>query len=254
MKTKNIDQAIVLAAGLGTRLRPLTDKIAKPALPVGGIPIIFYNLAMLEEVGVRNVVINLHHLPKSIEKLFKKNPFKLKIQFSYEKVLLGTGGGITKAFKMLANKPCFVMNGDILSNIDLAKLQTEHLKKNNIATLAVVNSDYADVKSFVEYNHKKQVLQIAGLPENLTCRGAVAAPVINGRGNRAPTKGIFTGTSIIEPALLPYFKNKKVGCFVRNMLVPALSNFEKVGAHEHKSFWCDLGTLDTLKEIDKMLW
>src|SRR5690348_18126635 len=106
-------RAMILAAGLGTRLRPLTDSLPKPLLPVGGTPLIVWNLLLLQKYGIREVVINLHYLGDLIEKELRDgSAWDMSLTYSHEWTLLGTGGGIKQAQWFFGDEPFLVLNGD----------------------------------------------------------------------------------------------------------------------------------------------
>ncbi len=108
-----IDSAMVLAAGLGTRLRPITDTMPKPLVPIAGKPMIDYVLDALAEAGVEDAVVNVHHLADQMEAHLAKRS-RPKVQISDERAkLLDSGGGLVKGMKLLPNKPLFVMNADL---------------------------------------------------------------------------------------------------------------------------------------------
>lgn len=111
--TTHIKTAMVLSAGMGTRLRPLTDNMPKPLINVGGKPVIIRILTMLHEAGIERVVINTHYLAHMIETSVKAaTPVGMKVYFSYEEKLLETGGGIKKALPLLGDEPFLVVNSD----------------------------------------------------------------------------------------------------------------------------------------------
>ncbi|HEX2859865.1 MAG TPA: nucleotidyltransferase family protein [Alphaproteobacteria bacterium] len=108
-----IDTAMLLAAGLGTRLRPLTDNTPKPLINVGGTPMLIRSLRLLKQAGLKRVVVNTHYLPRLIEDAIKTFEVPgLTIHLSYEPELLETGGGIKKALPLLGAKPFLVVNSD----------------------------------------------------------------------------------------------------------------------------------------------
>lgn len=119
---------MILAAGLGTRLRPLTDFRAKPALPVRGRPVISLLLEFLSRHGVREVLINLHYRPQTIRDAVESDhPKDMKISWSEEPIPLGTGGGIRRAASFLAGtRDCVVLAGDMLLDLDLSDLLARH--------------------------------------------------------------------------------------------------------------------------------
>ena len=121
-------KAIVLCAGPGTRMRPLTNTTPKCMLPVGGKPLLHHTLERLAEAGVTDVAINLHHLPKAIVHDIKRGwQFDLRVTYSYERELLGTAGAIKRLAWWLDEEPFFVVYGDEWTTIDFARLWAEHV-------------------------------------------------------------------------------------------------------------------------------
>jgi NDP-sugar pyrophosphorylase family protein len=133
-------KAMILAAGAGTRLQPLTDKMPKALVPVGGVPMLEHIILKIKAAGFTHIVINIHHLGEQIiEFLAAKNNFGLTIDISDERdYLLETGGGIKKARCLIDGKePFLVHNVDIFSNVDLAAMYRSHVNTNALATLLV---------------------------------------------------------------------------------------------------------------------
>ena len=111
-------KAIILAAGFGTRMMPLSAHTPKPVMPVWGRPIVEHTLRILSEWGVAEVLINLHHNPSPLLDYFRKNPVcGMKIEFSFEPEILGTGGAIRKASWFLENSPFWMINTDITAEV-----------------------------------------------------------------------------------------------------------------------------------------
>jgi NDP-sugar pyrophosphorylase family protein len=133
-----ITKAFVLGAGLGTRLRPLTDELPKPLLPVFQKPLITFGLDHLIAAGIRSFVINTHHLSEHFRPLFKGGAYRgLPVELIHEPVLLETGGGIKNAQPLLGSEPFIVYSGDILTDVDLRRLIDEHVRAGNDVTLAL---------------------------------------------------------------------------------------------------------------------
>lgn len=130
---------MILAAGLGTRMRPLSELRPKPVLPVRGIPLLAWPLAWLAHHGVREVVLNLHHLPAVTRAAAERwAPPGLALRFSEEPALLGTGGGIRRAAGFLrGSDPSLVLAGDALFDLDLAPLLARHRARRDAATIAL---------------------------------------------------------------------------------------------------------------------
>jgi len=125
-------QAIILAGGRGNRLKPITDYVPKSLVPIKNIPIIEWQIKYLKKFGVNEIIISTGYKTKMIENYFSIKNLKIKIKFSIEKSPLGTGGAIKKAGKMINGKSFFVINGDVITNIDLNKLSK---KPNSIASI-----------------------------------------------------------------------------------------------------------------------
>ncbi|WP_455628904.1 nucleotidyltransferase family protein [Parabacteroides chinchillae] len=133
-------KAMIFAAGLGTRLKPLTDTTPKALLPIGGKPMLEHVILKLKDAGFHQIVINIHHHGQQIlDFLEANNNFGIRINISDERdYLLDTGGGIKKAARFLqGNEPFLIHNVDILSNVDLRHLYNKHLETNPLATLLV---------------------------------------------------------------------------------------------------------------------
>jgi len=133
-------KAMIFAAGLGTRLKPLTDSMPKALVPIGGKPLLQHIIEKLSNAGFKEIVINVHHFPEQIIRFLRDNDnFGLHIEVSDESdKLLDTGGGIRKASAFLkGDTPFLVHNVDILSNADLGKLYDSHTRQEEMATLLV---------------------------------------------------------------------------------------------------------------------
>jgi NDP-sugar pyrophosphorylase family protein len=133
-----IKKAMILAAGFGTRLKPLTDSVPKALVRVNGIPMIETVLKRLIEYGVEDVIINLHHMAEQVERFFSENDYGIKIHLIYEEEILGTGGGIKNAEVFLRDENSFIVhNVDVRSDIDFEELVNFHNGYSALATLAV---------------------------------------------------------------------------------------------------------------------
>ena len=134
--------ALVLTAGLATRLRPLSDVRAKAAMPVAGTPIIVRILKWLGEAGVTRVVLNLHHRPETITSIVGDgSQFGLEVRYSWEPVVLGSAGGPRRALPLLESDRFLIINGDTLTNCDLSAVTDRHMETGARVTMAVVDGD-----------------------------------------------------------------------------------------------------------------
>ena len=134
-----LTHALVLTAGLGTRLRPLTLVRAKPAIPVAGIPMAGRILQWLASAGVTDAVLNLHHLPHTIARVIGDGAdLDLRVRYSWEPILLGSAGGPRQALDIIGADTFLIVNGDTLTDVDLAPLISAHAAADALVTMAVI--------------------------------------------------------------------------------------------------------------------
>ena len=134
-----ITHALVLTAGLGTRLRPLTDVRAKPAIPVAGVPMIRRIISWLAAHGVTDLVLNLHYRPETLTAVVGDGTdLSARVRYSWEPRILGSAGGPRQALPLVAADPFLVVNGDTIADVDLAGLAAAHDTSGAIVTLALV--------------------------------------------------------------------------------------------------------------------
>jgi mannose-1-phosphate guanylyltransferase len=144
-----ITQAFVLGAGLGLRLRPLTEDLPKPLVPIFQKPLITFPLDHLAAVGVRSFVINTHHLPEHFEAFFAGGRYReLPVRLVHEPVLLETGGGLKNAQPHLGSGPFIAYSGDVLTDLSLEPLIEEHFRSGNDVTLALRETGLASNVAF----------------------------------------------------------------------------------------------------------
>jgi len=159
--------AIILSGGRGNRLKPITDYVPKSLVPINNKPIIEWQIKYLKNFGIRDIIISAGYKNDQIKKFLKiKKNFGISIRYSVEKTPLGTGGAIKKASKLIKEKSFFVINGDIITNIDLNKLKS---KINSIAAIelrtkfGVLNTKNNNVIGFDEKNKIKNLWMNAGI-------------------------------------------------------------------------------------------
>ena len=134
--------ALVLTAGLATRLQPLSSVRAKAALPVAGEALVSRILRWLRAAGIRRVVLNLHHRADSITRIVGDGSrLDLSVRYSWETEILGSAGGPARALPLLESDRFFIVNGDTLTNVDLRAMAAQHVDTNAMVTMAVVNGD-----------------------------------------------------------------------------------------------------------------
>jgi NDP-sugar pyrophosphorylase family protein len=220
-------KAMILAAGLGTRLRPLTDAIPKPLLPVGGAPLIIWNLLLLRRHGVQEVIINLHYLGHLIEKeLGDGSKLGMRIAYSPEPTLLGTGGGLKQAEWFFHGEPFLVLNGDTLCELDLTALCRFHTQHNPLATMVVREDPEAQRWGALELDADQRVVRI------------------NGRGRTLDgplTTRMFAGIHIVHPRLLRSVSAGRESSII-DAYVHEIERGESVLGYSLRGYWSDVGT------------
>jgi len=159
-----IKQAFVLGAGLGTRLRPLTDDLPKPLVPIFQKPLITFGLDHLVDLGIQEFFINTHRLPEAFAKAFPESSyFGTSLSFVHEPVLLDTGGGIKNIETLLGREPFITYSGDVLTDIRLQPLLDEHFDRRNDVTLALRHTGLASAIAFRE-NRVVDISNRYGIP------------------------------------------------------------------------------------------
>lgn len=229
-------KAMILAAGLGSRLRPLTNTIPKPLLPVAGTPLIVWNLLLLKRHGFHDVLINLHHLGPMIEQaLGDGSRYGLRIIYSYEPVILGTGGGLKQAESSFSGEPVLVLNGDTLVELDLDALCAFHRQRDAVATLVLRKDPAAAEWGLVEMDSDNRIVRITG-------RGKLESGPIQPR--------MFAGIHILHPRLLRDVP-KGVASTIIDSYVAAIQRDEAVLGYDHQGYWSDVGTPERYAQAEQ---
>lgn len=185
----------MLTAGLGTRLQPLTTVRAKPAIPVAGVPMIHRILRRLAAAGVTDAVLNLHHLPDTLARVVGDGlDLGVRVRYSWEQPqVLGSAGGPRQALPLLASDPLLIVNGDTLSNVDLAALERAHAAAGAQVTLALVpNREYE--------RYGGVVLDGDGRVTGFVRRGAGARGSFHFIGVQLADRAVFGPLAAGEPA------------------------------------------------------
>jgi NDP-sugar pyrophosphorylase family protein len=229
-------KAMILAAGLGTRLRPLTETTPKPLLPVGGTPLIVWNLLLLRAGGIREVIINLHYLGSMIEAaLGDGSRWDMQIAYSYEPELLGTGGGLKKAEEFFEGESFLVMNGDTLINVDLPALQEFHRSQAGVATLVLRDDPHAEQWGAVESDAQDRILRINGRGLDTFALSTVAHT------------RMFAGVHILHPSLLDGAPTGTPFSII-DSYTNALAGGSRMLGFVYAGYWSDVGTVERYEQ------
>jgi NDP-sugar pyrophosphorylase family protein len=189
-------KALVLAAGKGERLRPLTETIPKPMLELGGRPLIHYPLSMLKRAGIRQVAINVHHLAGYIQNgLGDGRSMGLEITYAPETTLLGTGGPLRGLREFFGDEPFVVANADTVMDLDLPAMITSHRGHRAMATFALTRPANMDAYSHLEIDHDRRLRRM----RLLTARGGGFEDFPSAPPEVAVEPYMFCGLYICEP-------------------------------------------------------
>jgi len=232
-------RAMVLAAGQGQRLRPLTDRMPKALVPVAGRPMIEYPLCLLRYYGIREVVINLHHLGDQIEAyLGDGKRLGLEIVYSKEKKLLGTGGGLFKARPFLADGTFLVINTDVIIDLSIEELVGYHATNKAVATLVLRPDVSANQYGSMEVDLNGRIHRF--LDTKITTSGPLSGQ-----------KLMFTGVQVLEPRIFDYMEF--IGADQRfstttDIYPKMLLSGEALYGFRFERFWQDLGTESRIRD------
>ena len=246
-------KAMILAAGLGTRLRPLTDDRPKALVTVAGRTLLEITLSRLRSFGVSDVIVNAHHHAQMIvDYLQTHNNFGMKIQVSLEEQLLDTGGGLKKAahfFSDSPQEPFILHNVDVLSTIDLGKMARFHTEQHALATLAVQDRITSRYLLFDEQGQLcgRRVMRVSKTesskaesePDQLVRPAAQLQPLA------------FSGIHVLSPQI--FSKMEEQGAFsIIDAYLHLASHGEKIIAFRaDESYWRDLGRPENLLQAAK---
>ncbi|MEP7274009.1 MAG: sugar phosphate nucleotidyltransferase [Acidobacteriota bacterium] len=226
-------RAMILAAGFGTRLWPLTIGRTKPAIPFLNRPLIAYTLDYLRDSGIDEVIINLHHEPASVrEQIGEGNQSGVHVRYSVEEpVILGTSGALDNVRDLLSEGPFVVINGKIITGIDLQAAIAGHLASKAMATLVLLPNPSHDRFTEVEIEPSGQIAHFAGFPDPRAV-GSRSVPLM------------FTGIQIFDPSIFRYIPRGVFSDSVRDVYPAAMANGERIMAHVGTGEWYELSTLE----------
>jgi MurNAc alpha-1-phosphate uridylyltransferase len=233
-------KAMILAAGRGERMRPLTDKMPKPLLKVGGKPLIVWHLERLAKAGFKEIVINHAHLGEQIEAaLGNGTDWGVSIQYSSEKVALETAGGIANALPLLGDEPFLVVNGDTYTDFDFAVLT--HLS----APSPLKGEGWGESEVVQNLAH---LMLVDNPPQHPQGDFAIEADVLKHTGAQMLT---FSGVGVYHPDL---FRDIVKGepAKLAPLLRKAIDN-KRATAQYYQGIWHDIGTPERLKYLDEYL-
>lgn len=232
-------KAMILAAGYGERLWPLTADRTKPAIPVLGKPLVGYVAEYLAQFGVKDVMVNLHHRPDSVRRaLGDGSQFGVKLNYIHEPTILGTSGALDNARHLLEGETFVVINGKLITDIDLGAAFNEHRNQNALATLVLRKNVNRERFSIVEVE-EGLVRRFAGMPSSSPPTGAVPL--------------MFTGIQILESRIFDYIPRGGFSHSTVDVYPQAIARGERIVGHVAEGSWYELSTLQRYLDISLAL-
>jgi NDP-sugar pyrophosphorylase family protein len=243
-------KAMVLAAGLGTRLRPLTDDRPKALVEVGGRTLLEITLSRLRGFGVRDVIVNVHHFADMVVEYLKKNDnFGLRIEISREVLLLDTGGGLKKAGWFFLkdssplDEPFILHNVDVLSTIDLKRMVQVHVEHKALATLAVKERE---TSRYLLFDEQGQLCgRLSGHDQQAEFVGASQQMFAQALA--------FSGVHVISPRMLSMMTEDGAFSIIDSYLRLAAHGENIVAFRADEYYWRDLGRAENVAQAERDL-
>jgi NDP-sugar pyrophosphorylase family protein len=237
-------RALILSAGYGTRLWPLTEDRTKPAIPILGKPLVGYVAEYLARYGCNEIVVNLHHRPQSVRRaLGDGSRFGVKLHYIEEPIILGTSGAIDNARALLEGDTFVVVNGKIITDIDLRAALETHRRNKAIATLVLLPNAARERFSIVE-------------TADGFVRGFGGMPAPNPAPDEAAAQDpplMFTGIQILDSRIFEYVPPGVFSHSTTDVYPQAIANGELVAAHVASGAWHELSTIQRYLDISLLL-
>ena len=231
-------KGFVLAAGFGQRLRPITETVPKPLLPVGNLPLIAYPLKLLAYHGIHEVIVNVHHLGKQLkEALGDGSQYGVEITYSEEDEILGTGGGLKKMHEALADDTFVVLNSDTVLDVDLHAVIDFHRRQRSLATMVLREDPEQEQYGQIEIDDHGRIQRILGQSAESTL-DCTLRPLM------------FSGVHVLEPRFLDYIPPDVSTCVNRYAYVKALKNGEPLFGTVMDGYWADAGTPERYRQVN----
>jgi len=218
-------KAVIIAGGFGTRLRPLSCTRPKHLFPIAGKPLLDWTLERLAKGGADEVVFAVNYLFQAFVKRYGESAYGMKLHYSREARPLGTGGCVKNAEKIIGrDEPFLLLNGDVISNVDYAKLTAEHRKDGATATMTLHRVDDPSRYGVVEIGEKNCIKRFVEKPE---------------RG-KAPSNLINAGVYVLSPEIFDYISTERPVSIEREVFT-ALTRDNKLFGYELDGLWIDIG-------------
>lgn len=231
MKSLEGLNAIVLAAGVGSRLDPLTSQVPKPLVPIANVPVMEHIIKLLASHKVKNIHANLHYMPEKIAEYFGNgDKWGVNLRYKHEPQLSGDAGGVRACRQYLMDGTFIVLMGDLLTDADLTKIVREHKEKNAIASIAVKQVPRDELHRF----------GVVVTDANGFIKGFQEKP----DANVALSDRVSTGIYVLEPAVFDYMPASGEYGFGRQLFPDLINQGLPVLGFDIEGYWSDVGTIE----------
>lgn len=232
MPSERVKKALIMAAGLGTRLEPLTLAVPKPMVPIVGKPTMQHNLELLRKHGIRSAIVNIHYHPEQVVNFFAAgDDFGVDLAYSYEEKLLGTAGGVLRMAREVdqIDETFVVLSSDALTDIDLRKLVAFHKKKGALATLALAPMEETESFGVVTMDADQRITAFYEKPKT----------------GEAPSDLVNTGIYVFEPEILEMIPQDRFYDFGKELFPRLAKEGAPIFGYRMIEYWSDVGNLKT---------
>jgi NDP-sugar pyrophosphorylase family protein len=243
-------RALVLAAGIGERLRPLTSEIPKPLLEVGGRPLIHYPLMMLRQAGISEVAINAHHLAGKLESALGTGAsLGIRITWAPEPALLGTGGPLVALKDFLGCGTFVIANSDTILDLDVAEVLAAHRDRDALVTIVVANPRNLDYYSRIEIDAASRVCRMRLLKSRAPLLYDDYPDELRDIEESALSAWMYCGVTVIEPQVLDLMLPVPPWSLMNDLIAPMVRDGLPVFGFAHRGY---MRTVDDLKSYDAL--
>ncbi len=233
-----LKKAMIMAAGVGSRLEPLSSVIPKPLVPLANTPTMDILVKHLKSFGIKDVIANTYYKAEYIQNHYKDNNFGMNFQFIKETELSGTAGGVKKCqFFFNEGEDFIVMSGDGLTDVDIEKAYFSHKESNSIATIITKEVEHKDVSKYGIIVTDKN-----GFVESFQEKPSI---------NEAKSNLANTGIYIFNYTIFSFIPQNTFYDFAKNVFPAILSSGIKINTYTHTGYWSDIGSLEQYKESNR---
>jgi mannose-1-phosphate guanylyltransferase len=224
-------RGFIFAAGFGQRLRPITDSMPKPLVPLVNVPSICYALLALKKAGIRQIAANLHYRPEAIARFFRENgDFGTELVFSREEQILGTGGGLKACQHRLGDDELVVLNSDVVMDLELDQVIAQHHQKKSIATVVLYPTEQA------------RTIGPVGI------EGDRVVDFKNYLGTGVRSDYIYTGAAVLSPEIF-FYLHPDHSSIVYTAYTDLICH-RRLDYFVHTGLWRDIGTVDSFRQTN----